>query len=92
MAGKMIAEEIEVEFARKPGPPTSFTWRDKIYPIKRVLHTWVDTKFGTMEKGRWWQRRHRTYYHVLTEAGEEFEFYQDRGKKYVWILYRQLTR
>ncbi len=88
--GELIAEKIQVDFPRKPGPPGSFTWRGKTYPIQRVLRTWPDHGFGPLAKpGRWWQRRHRIYYHVLTDAGEEFEIYLDRGTE-EWTLYRSL--
>ena len=30
---RFIDEEIEVAFAKKPGPPTSFVWRDVEYAI-----------------------------------------------------------
>jgi len=91
MAGQLIVEKIEVEFAAKPGPPVRFTWRGKTYSIARVAKTWFDHGFGPLARaGRWWQRRHRTYYQVITEEGEEFQFYLDRGKR-EWILYRRLS-
>jgi len=91
VVSELIAEKIEVEFARKPGPPVRFLWRGRTYPIARVVRTWFDHGFGPLaKKGRWWQRRHRTYYHVITQAGEEFEFYLDRGRR-EWILYRALS-
>jgi hypothetical protein len=91
MAGQLIVEKIEVEFDQKPGPPVRFTWREKTYPIARVVKNWNDYGFGSLKKGkRWWQRRHRTYYQVMTQEGEGFEFYLDRDSR-EWILYRKLS-
>ncbi|NIM07049.1 MAG: hypothetical protein GTO55_10785 [Armatimonadetes bacterium] len=91
MSGQLIVEKISVEFDHKPGPPVRFIWRGRTYLIERVMKTWADYGFGTLARGRrWWQRRHRNYYQVVTEEGEEFEFYLDRGKK-EWILYRRLS-
>jgi hypothetical protein len=61
---------IEVTFEKKPGPPTSFTWRDEEYAVVEVLRAWTDHGFGPFRKGgRWWQRRHRDYFRVRTEDG-----------------------
>ncbi len=82
-----VSEEIEVRFERTPGPPSSFVWRGREYPITEVksMRRVLDVK------NPWWQRRHRDYYHVKSEAGEEFEIYLHRGpgKRY-WVLYRRV--
>ena len=88
--GEFIHQEIEVEFAQKPGPPVSFVWRGKRVAIAEVLLTWADHGFGPLGyAGRWWQRRHRTYYRVRISGGEVVEFYRDRGGDR-WVLYRRL--
>ena len=81
-----------MSFARKPGPPVSFTWREEEYQVAKVRRTWFDYTWGPMRpgRGRWWQRRHRTYYVVETQQGRIFEFYFDRGSDR-WILSRELV-
>jgi hypothetical protein len=84
---KFISEEIEVRFGRKPGPPVSFVWRGiehrvaEVRSMRRVLDV----------RSPWWQRRHRDYYQVKTDAGDVFEIYLHRGpgKRY-WVLYRKV--
>jgi hypothetical protein len=84
---EFISEEIEVRFERTPGPPSSFVWRGTEYRIAEVrsMRRVLDVK------NPWWQRRHRDYYRVKTEAGEEFEMYLHRGpgNRY-WVLYRRV--
>jgi len=87
--GEFVHEEIEVEFARKPGPPVAFVWREKRFAIAEVLAAWADYGFGPFRyPARWWQRRHRNYYRVRTTEGEVVEFYLDRGRDR-WVLYRR---
>jgi hypothetical protein len=89
MDWEFIDETIEVSFARKPGPPTSFLWRGEEIAVAEVLRGWADHSFGQFKyPARWWQRRHRNYYRVRTEQGEIVEFYLDRGKR-EWVLYRK---
>ena len=89
MDWNFIHEEIQVEFAKKPGPPTSFVWRGETFPVTEVLRAWADHTFGPLKyPARWWQRRHRNYYRARTADGRLVEFYLDRGKK-KWILYRR---
>ncbi len=33
---RFIDEEIEVRFAQKPGPPTSFVWQGREYEIVQI--------------------------------------------------------
>ncbi len=98
-----IDDEIEVHFAKKPGPPTSFIWRGveyritEIKSVKRMLDFQRD----------WWRRRHRDYYLVKAcprhslgqgsgdksgkDAEETFEIYFHRGYgRRHWVLYKRL--
>ncbi len=85
--GRFIDEEIEVRFAVKPGPPTSFVWRGKEYRIEEIVSWQRRLDF----RRRWWLRRHRDYYVVRTDTGQVFEIYLHRapGRRY-WVLYREL--
>ena len=90
---EFISDEIEVTRDERTRSPISFTWREKEYRIKEVIAFWPD--FSHSESGskgkRWWQRRHRNYYRILTDEEEVFEIYFDRGAKTeVWILYTRL--
>lgn len=93
MKTRFVHESIAVETPRKPGPPVSFAWRGRSHRITRVRRTWFDYGWGPLRPGwgRWWQRRHRTYYQVETEEGRCFEFYLDRGRG-AWVLTRELIR
>jgi len=85
-SSRFIDEEIEVRFAQKPGPPTSFLWRGQEYGIVEVEMAYRRLDF----KRAWWQRRHRDYYRVKTETGQAFEIYFNRGPgKQYWVLYRE---
>ena len=89
MDWEFVHEEIEVEFARKPGPPVAFVWRDERHEVAEVLRSWADHGFGTLGyRAKWWQRRHRTYYRVRTKEGALADFYLDRGRQR-WVLYRR---
>ena len=83
---RFIDEEIEVRFAQKPGPPTSFTWQGREYEIVEIERQYRRLDF----KRAWWQRRHRDYYRVTTDTGQVFEIYHHRGpgKRY-WVLYKE---
>jgi hypothetical protein len=88
---EFYSQEIQVKAGKKRGIPSAFIWRGKEYRIQEIWGEWPDYGFGPVQKGRWWQRRHRTYFRVVTEAEEVFEIYLDRGggrKK--WFLYRRL--
>lgn len=88
---QFYSDEIQVSAAEKPGIPSAFIWRGKKYRIQEIWGEWPDYSFGSAPKGRWWQRRHRTYFRVVTDEEEVFEIYLDRGggrKK--WFLYRRL--
>ena len=90
---EFFSDEIEVTRDDKTRNPVSFTWRNKEHRIKEVIAFWPDfshSESGSKKK-RWWQRRHRNYYRVLTENEEVFEIYFDRGAKAEkWILYTRL--
>lgn len=82
---ELVSEEIEVEFTKKPGPPTAFLWRRKRYEIKRCQFMGRRLDFGR----RWWQRHHKDFYLVEDEEGNLYEIYFNRGpgRKY-WVLYK----
>jgi hypothetical protein len=90
---EFYSEKIDVIRDEKTRNPVSFVWRDKEYRIKEVIASWPDYSFpksGAKIK-RWWQRKHRNYYRVLTDDDEVFEIYFDRGsKEHEWILYAKL--
>jgi len=86
---EFLHEPIEVEFAKKPGPPTAFVWRGERHEVAEVLRGWADHGFGPMKyPGKWWQRRHRNCYRVRTTHGIVVEFYLDRGRS-AWVLTRR---
>ena len=84
---EFIDDEIKVHFTKKPGIPTSFTWRETEYRIVEVK----DARRSLDFREAWWRRRHRDYYVVKTDTDETFQIYFNRGpgRKY-WVLYRRL--
>ena len=90
---EFYSHEIEVIRDEKTKCPISFTWKGKEYKIKEVIAFWPDFSYpkSGAKKKRWWQRKHRNYYRVLTEEEAVFEIYFDRGsKREAWILYTKL--
>ncbi len=88
---KFLSERIEVIIGDGVGVPKGFIWRGRTYRIREIWGEWPDYGFGSLKRGRWWQRRHRTYFRVVTEEGEVFEIYLNRGgKNKRWFLYRKL--
>jgi hypothetical protein len=90
---EFVSEEIEVTQDEKTRNPASFVWKGEEYRIKEVIAFWPDFSYSKSggKRKRWWQRKHRNYYRVLTEGEEIFEIYFDRGsKKEAWILYARL--
>lgn len=90
---EFVSEEIDVTQDEKTRNPASFVWKGKEYRIKEVIAFWPDFSYSESggKRKRWWQRKHRNYYRVLTEGEEIFEIYFDRGsKKEAWILYAKL--
>jgi hypothetical protein len=86
-----FSEEIDVQTGPASGRPAAFTWRGRRYAIREIWGEWPDYGFGAAPTGRWWQRRHRTYYRVVTDGEEVFEIYLDRGgHRKQWYLYRSL--
>ncbi len=85
---EFISEEVEVRFAKKPGPPTSFVWRGREYGIADILARRRDIDL----QHPWWRRRHRDHYVVRTQDGEDFELYFHRGfgRRY-WVLSKRLS-
>ncbi|MGB9757531.1 MAG: DUF6504 family protein [Candidatus Bipolaricaulaceae bacterium] len=87
MAGRFIDVEVEVKFAQKPGPPTSFLWEGREHKIVEILEHRRVLDF----KRAWWQRRHRDWYKVRTAEGRIFELYFHRGPgRPYWVLLREL--
>lgn len=77
---RFIDEEIEVCFERKPGLPSSFTWRGQEYKIEAILEMQRKLDF----QQAWWRRRHRDYYVVRTHAGQIFELYKTESLHSPW--------
>jgi hypothetical protein len=93
MTPQFLSEEIEVVRDETTRNPVRFVRKGEEYRIKEIIAFWPDFSFpkSGAKKKRWWQRRHRNYYRVLTEGEEVFEIYLDRGsKKESWILYAKL--
>lgn len=89
---QFYSQEIQVKTDQRPGIPNAFIWGGREYRIQEIWGEWPDYSFGSAQGGRWWQRRHRTYFRVVTEEGELFEIYLERGgKQKRWFLYRRLT-
>jgi len=88
---RFYSQEIQVKTGRKSGIPSAFIWGGREYRIREIWGEWPDFSFGSVTRGRWWQRRHRTYFRVVTESDEVFEIYLDRGaRRKKWVLYRRL--
>ncbi len=90
---EFYSEKIEVIRDEKTKSPVSFVWKNGEYKIKEVIAGWPDYSFSKSgaKTRRWWQRRHRNYYRVLTDKEEVFEIYFDRAsKEKEWILYAKL--
>jgi hypothetical protein len=87
MAGRFIAAEVEVRFAVRPGPPTSFVWEGKEFGIAEILEQRRTLDF----QRAWRRRRHRDWYKVRTTDGRIFELYLHRGPgRPYWVLLREL--
>ena len=88
-----IGESVSVEQAVGGLSPARFVWREQVFDVREILHTWSDWKFGEGSHTRSWRnRRHRNYFQVRTESGD-FELYVDRGvrgERHVWILAQTL--
>jgi len=78
---QFVGKEITVKTAGELNQPVSFCLDKRDYRIAEILESWPDYGFGssTVGKKRWWQRHHRNYYRVKTEAGDIYEIYYDRG-------------
>jgi hypothetical protein len=83
---------LEVERAASAPTPLRFTWRGRVHQVAEVLHQWVDAGYGAGHPGRsrrWYTRRHRRYFVVRDEAGDQFELYldyADRARQSWWLL------
>jgi hypothetical protein len=96
---RFIAEPIEVHFEqppameKKPGCPSSFTWRGESYRVVEMLAEWHDyQRRGRMarnmapehaaaaeRRGSWGVGQF--YFRVFTDSGQIFEIYYDRAPK-----------
>ena len=81
MPGRFFGKQIEVTLDGKLRLPVSFCLDEKRHIVQEVLSAWPDYGFGSapLRRHRWWRRRHRNYYRVMTADGEVFEIYHDRG-------------
>lgn len=86
----LISERIEVEFEKRPGPPTVIHWRGKAYDVASCAQKDYDYGFRSFRFDKygldWRLRRRRTYYLVTTECGTELEIYHDRGRNEWFVL------
>jgi hypothetical protein len=100
MTADLYSEPIEVDFKRepllekKPGIPTSFSWRERVYLITGLIKEWHDYrlrkkmhKFYSGRRGNAPSMKPgmrgswgvgRDYYRVQTDSGETFDIYYDR--------------
>jgi hypothetical protein len=83
--------DIEPALQKKPGCPTSFTWRDKTYPIVELLGEWKDyhrrgdmlhnmsTEHATSatRRGSWGVGVY--YFRIMTQDERIFDIYFDRA-------------
>ena len=98
MTSEFIGRDISVTVGGEVKTPVLFRLDKKEYVIDEILDSWPDYGFSRTNSStkKWWQRRHRNYYHVKTTEGEVYEIYYDRGtslknpehKK--WFLTRKL--
>lgn len=91
--GNML-KGVEVE---EGGVPKAFHWDGKEYCIEKIIKKWHNFDYSPLSpKKNWRSRRHRNYYRVITETGEYFEMYCDRGTRLgapkVWVLLRELEQ
>ena len=89
----LYSEEIKVECAGEVARPASFTWRDQVFHIDKIIRSWQDFRFpaGAPRKKTWRLRRHRNYFVVRTDEGRMFEIYMDRkAAGLTWVLYREV--
>ena len=97
---RFIGDPIQVTFdeppelEKKPGCPSTFTWRGETYAVVEQLSEWRDYgRRGRMEhnmkpehaavarrRGSWGVGR--DYYRIRTDSGHIFELYYDRAPKH----------
>jgi len=86
----LISEKIEVEFEKKPGPPTVIRWRGQAYKVASCVQKVYDYGFRSFRFDKygldWRLRRKRTYYMVTTECGQALEIYHDRARNQWFVL------
>lgn len=88
---RFISAEIRMLETAEGGDPVRFLHAGREYRVAEIQSRWQDYGFSPAAiKRNWRNRRHRNYYEVLTEDGEHFLLYFDRGVKpespRKWIL------
>lgn len=80
---ELVSEQIEVERDERFPQPVSFVWRGETHVVAEIVKEWVDTGYGHVppRSRKWYTRRHRRYFVVRDQAGDEFEIYFDYGDK-----------
>jgi hypothetical protein len=73
----------------------SFKAGSHLFKVKKILRQWQDYDYSPLAPRRDWRsRHHRNYYRILTESGQCFELYCDRGTRLEsskeWILVREI--
>ena len=87
-------QNVEVD---RGGVPLSFYFNKQRHRIVGVHKQWHDFDFSPMSpRKNWRSRRHRNYYQVITDTGQYFEIYCDRGTRLgapkTWVLVRELAK
>jgi hypothetical protein len=98
MTPQFFSKEIEVALGGELRAPLSFRLGTEEHVISEILEAWSGSGFvlNPLRRGRWWQRRHRSYYRVKTTLDEVFEIYCERvtnlehPERKEWFLSRQL--
>lgn len=99
MSPEFIGQEIQVTLSEGwVRQPVSFHFEDREYVVAEILAGWHEHGFfdDSRRRHRWWQRRHRNWYRVMTDEGEVFDIFHERGatgkhpERRKWFLFRRL--
>lgn len=90
-----IGKPVAVEWVQEIGwkHPVSFVYRQTSYQVELVEERWEEHGFPASgpRRPRWYHRRHRVYYRVLTGCGRRFILCYDRGGKlHSWVLLKEI--